>query len=535
MGTILRSAALTALLLAATGTLAETETRFFTVSAGHSVTVEFDYAPASYAQLTGKDVASVTLAKGATHAVVTATATHGTSQIEFKAPSGANTIVTIEILDKVDEALPSFESRVKPLGLRCSKEGGKIVVSGTLHSPADWARFQRICNLSAFKGLVDSDVEFAVDAATIDKLRADLEAAGVPLAPKNARPEEGQVGMRYEGNVLSFSGTVYSAATAEALVQTLRNQSWLKVVNEPRNAATDTVAQALVNVAVDDSMLEADVAFLLVSRTEVQKAGSKAGFAVKGVWAGFWEFLTLDHVSRGSKPNFRIDASFASTLDLFAGETFVRDRKTGHFLFKANGAPVEGDDATLRIGGTLKFTPPASGEGEAPEPQDFEYGFKVVNRGCHRVSADAAEIVVKVDVDGEPMFEPDVNGSAIRQEKRSFPLAAVTCAFGKTVAMSGFGHTGETTQEPTGTPIFRHIPIMNWFVSQESQKKEELDLLMLVSVRKVGAEDEPMVENDKMKDISYDANRPNRERIAEEAERDGNFHGCWEPLNWLVW
>jgi hypothetical protein len=253
---------------------------------------------------------------------------------------------------------------------------------------------------------------------------------------------------------------------------------------------------------------------------------------VKGAWEGFWDFLTFRHGHHDTS-NLRIDASLASTLEFAAGETFVRDRKTGHFLFRANGAPVDGEDGVMRVGGTLKFTPPASGEGEAPQPQDFEYGFKVVNRGCRRVSADAAEINVKIEVNGEPQFDKRVRGSAISQSTVSLPVAAVTCAFGKTIAMSGFGHTGETTVEPTGTPVFRHIPIMNWFVSQQSENKEELDMIMLVSVRKVGIDDESMVGNDKMKDITYDANRPNRARIDDESDRDG-FRGC-SPFYWLRW
>lgn len=535
MKNILRTAVLFAAFLFGAYAQGASTTKQLFVRSGEKEVLVFDSAPDTYDQKTGENIVRVIYQKGAKSATFEAVGTSGTSKIVFSASSGATTIVEVVIIDEIDDLLPVVRDEAAELGLKkVTRSGNRIRITGRIGTPREWGRYERL--LERYKGKVWNDVEFEVNKSTIDALRSELVAAGVPLAPEGTDPEEGQIAMVYESNVLSFSGVVYSAGAIDKLVRMLRTKSWLALVNEaPPNASTTPKAQAIVSVALDDSMLEADIAFLLVSREEVRKAGSKTGFAVKGAWAGFWEFLSLDRISRGSKPNFKIDASLASTLEMTAGETFVRDKKTGHFLFKANGTPIEGDDATMRIGGTLKFTPPASGEGEAPQPQDFEYGFKVVNRGCHRVSADAAEIIVKVDVDGPPRFDPKVVGSAIRQEKTSFPLATVTCAFGKTVAMSGFGHTGETTEEPSGTPIFRHIPIMNWFVSHEQQEKEELDMLMLVSVRKVGDEDEPMVENDKMNDITYDANRSNRERIDEEKEKNKKFHGCWEPLNWFTW
>ncbi|MBR1608047.1 MAG: hypothetical protein IJ678_09645 [Kiritimatiellae bacterium] len=523
-----RTFAIMALLVPALRASAETETKFFSVASGHSVTIDFDFAPSSYNQISGRDAVSVTMTKGATFAVATAVGAKGTSQVEFKSPSGGATLVTIEILDRVDEVLPMFESRIKPLGLRCSKMGDKIVATGTIHNPSDWARYERICGLSAFKGLIDDDVEFAVDASTIDGLRDDLVAAGIRLAAKGEQPSDGQVSMTYSGNVLNFSGTVYAASDVDKIVRVLKGKPWLKIVGEPKDAAKSTIAQAVVAVTVDDSLLELGVAFLKVSKSAGHKIErSKEGLNVGFLWNGFYDFLTGRHKSA---ENFRIDADLNSAINMLADNGVIRERQQGTIRFHANGDAGK----TLHLGGSMKVTPPASGEGEAPQPQDYDYGFKIVNKNSRRISADAAEVDVDFELFGYPDFR-SVAGTTIVDQKKDSYSPTVRCALGSTVAVAGFERLSEGTTVPSGAPVLRHVPVLNWFVAKQEERNEDDAICVLVSIRKVRDDEEPMVPNSELRDISYDANRSNKERIEEERERNAKYHGFWSWLNWFVW
>lgn len=508
---------------------ADTETMFVSVPAGESAQVEFDFAPASYKQLSNPELVSVNLAQGATFATVLAVGKKGASTIEFKAPSGSSTILTVEILDQIDKILPELETRIKPLGLRCNRLGDKLEVTGTIHNPSDWSRFEKILAYGMFKGVVENSVEFSVDAGTIERLRDELVENGVPLAEKGSTaPEDGTISMKYTGNVLSFSGTVYSASDVEKLVRVLKGQHWLRLVDEAKNASTSTVAQAVVNVTVDDALLELGVAFLKVSKTASHNISrDKKGLPIGVLWNGFYDFLTGRHKSA---ENFRIDANLNSAINMLAENGVIRERQMGTIRFHANGDPGK----TLHLGGSMKVTPPASGEGEAPAPQDYDYGFKVVNKNSHRLSAEAAEIDVDFELFGYPDFK-NVGGATIVDQKKDSYSPMVRCALDKTVAVAGFEKLYEATTIPSGAPVLRHVPILNWFVASQGEKQEDEAICVLVSIRRVSDDESPMVENTPMQDISYDVNRSNKERIDEEYEKNKKFHGCWEPLNWFSW
>ena len=107
---------------------------------------------------------------------------------------------------------------------------------------------------------------------------------------------------------------------------------------------------------------------------------------------------------------------------------------------------------------------------------------------------------------------------------------------GQTVAVAGYESLFENTLGPSGTPLLRHIPIVNWFVSDKEHKQEDLALLFLVSVRKVDVEnEEPMVPNTPMKDITLDADTSTEERYKAEKAKKNTHRGCWTPLNWFRW
>ena len=532
--------------LAAAMTFAAEARKTMNIGLGESNSYELKFVPKNYRFL-DKELVTVNLAPGSKTVSITAGKTPGPCRIQFNnAAGGEGMVLVVNILTEMDALVNDLQTNwltdFDEVDCIAGQKG--VTLRGTVPTPAQYEELKKICSLPDFKGKVSCDlVKLRLDSKAIAKLRKDFEDSGIKLAESGARPEPGELGFAYGDDGLSLNGTFYSEADRQKVLSVLLRQSWMG-----GHASTNMLAgnnffikepiPVKGSLGIDDALLEVSVAFLLVSRREMREMGSEAKLKMRGVWSGFWDFLTFGR--GGSRHHdssyFRVNASLNSTLEMMAGETYVRDKQTGHFVFHANGTPVSGEDGMMRIGGTLKYTPPASGEGEAPQPQDFEYGYKVINRGCRRVSADAAELVVKVDVDAEPKVEPSkAGGSEIRQEKISFPLSAVTCEFGQTIAVTGFGNTREKTKEPTGTPLFRHIPIMNWFVAKEEHTLDDQDMLVLLSVHKVGAESEPQVGNDRMKDITYDANRPNAERIKEEKQELRNKRGGCTPLTWFRW
>lgn len=512
------------------------ESRQISISAGDSESLDLGFVPSGYKQQTGEDSVTVSLAEGSSTATVVGVK-EGKSQIEFPDPSGDGVLLTVDVVPGIHKVLQRLRRQLSDFdGLTLSAGDRKVLIEGTIGNPSDWAKFKRILALDDFAGKTESIVEFSVDPGTIGDLRKEFESEGFSLAAPGAKPEKGQLAMKYEHNVLTLSGNLWSQNDLKHVLSILRSHSWLTIVDKPsEDAATTPIVQAVGVIGVDDSLLELGVAFVVVSKSEATKLESDYDLTLKGVWGGISDFLfggtrTRQH---GKWNDFTINAGLSSSLSMLAENRVSRERQYGTIRFHANGDPGK----TLHIGGTLKVIPDASGDGPAPEVQDFEYGFKIVNKNSRRISSDLAEVDIAIEIKGEPYSSELIAGrnTNIRQETRT-DSPTVRVPLGKTVAVAGYEHLVETTVPPSGIPLLRHIPILSWFTSSRGESSNDYALLFLVSVRQVDVEGEaPMVENTPMKDITLDANTPNDERIKADREKNARFHGCWTPLNWFTW
>lgn len=511
----IKTIAIAALLTTALAAGARTD--YLTLPAGRAEMVDLGFAPKGR-KIIGKELVAVSLRDGATTATITAGEVQGTCQVEFfDAGGGEGLILEVEVVGDLDDTLRALRKWLADFNdLEFVKGKNTIAITGTIGTPSEWAKFQKICALSDFKGKIESVVEFSVDPATIAQLRKQMVAEGLPLADAGTRPAEGQFAMSYEHNVLMLTGTVYSQNDLDKIVRVLQGQSWLEIVNgAPKDAATSTVAKAVVNVTVDDALLEMGVAFVLIDKKELQQRTSTGRLVLGAAWDGITDLLLIGghrDSQHGKWNNVRLlETSLSSTLNMLANNGVSRQKEYGTFRFHANGDPGK----TLHIGGSMKVTPPASGEGEAPEAQDYDYGFKVINKNSRRISADTAEADIDIELFGEPMFNSVGGAVTVNQQKRSVsPLVRIPLE--QTVAVAGYESLFEFSNGG-GTPFLRHIPIVNWFVSDKVHDYKDLSLLFLVSIRKVDLENEkPMVENSPMRDITLDADTGTEDRAKAE-------------------
>lgn len=515
------------------------ESRQLEVEEGHSETVDLGFAPSGYKQQSGSEFVSVMLAPGASVATVTGVKEGGRSQIEFPDPSGEGVLLTVEVVSDLQKTLIRLRRMLSDFdGLQFSKGSSKILIDGTIGNPTDWAKFNRILKISDFKDKTESIVEFSVDPGTIGALRKEFEAAGFNLAAPGANPEAGQLALKYEHNVLTVSGDLWAKEDAAKALAILKRQNWLKVVSESTaDAASNPIAQAVLALRIDNSLLEMGVAFLKISKTSFKSAESAAENTMKAFWGGLHNIVLMGGTrghQNGKWNDFSIDVGLDHTIQLLAGNSVAREKQYGTIRFHANGDP----DKTLHLGGTLKVTPPASGEGEAPEPQDYEYGLKIINKNSRMVSENMAEADFVIEIKGEPYADDrGILGTTVKQEVKTVQ-PTVRVPLGKTVAVAGYEKLLETT-ENRGQPFLRHVPIIGWFVSDRAEDLDDSTLLFLVSIRKVDVENEaPMVENTPMKDISVEVKKSNDERIKDEEKarrENGKYRGCWSPLNWFRW
>ena len=521
----MKNALLPLLLLASAIAFAEVEKRSVEVPVGGNESVEIGFLPSGYRHHSGEGLVSVRLVEGSSSALLIASGGEGRALVEFPAAEqpGRSLLLTVEVVGDLEETARDLRRQLRNFGgLTVTKGRSKVLVDGRVSSPGDLAKLRKILALSDFRGKVEETVTFGPDRATFDALRKELEDAGFALAPAGESPGEGRIAVAESSGRVVVSGHVWSAADLERLRALLAAQTWLSL----DGAAAEDRVPATVSVSADDSLLELSVAFVAVSRNKLHEMGSDSGVQLSGVWSGFYDFLTGKHRSADA---LRIDGSLATTLSMFAQSGIGREVQKGTIRFHANEKPGQ----SLHIGGTTQVTPEASGDGDAPQPQTFDYGFKVENLGSHRINGSWGEANIRMELNGMPKIGGK-RRTEISQEKRA-ETAVVRLPLGTTVPVGGRELFREITTEPSGTPLLRHIPILNWFVSKEGEESVEDDILILVSLRKVGEDEAPSVPNTPLKDITFDASRPNADRLAEEREqeRSKGGHGCL--FDWFRW
>lgn len=516
------------------------ETQRRTLPVGRNEVFDIGFGATGYRQISGEGAVKVSMSPGSSSALLTAVQ-EGTSQIQFPSPTGDGVVLVVEVVSDLSRLKKDLDRQLEGFDdVEISVGPSKLLATGSISNQRDWALFNRVLKLERFAGKVESLVMFSVDKTALAQLREEYKEAGFDLVPPGARPGLGQLSLDSKFNVVQLDGTLYSQADKERAIGILKRQTWLEIVEKPSIDGSSSI-QAVANVAVDDALLELGVAFVKISKEASKNLGAfsrdaygnlvaGSALAINGVWSGFYDFVSGRHSHNGAD-TFRIKAGLDQTLTALAGNGVSRERQFGTLRFHANGDPGK----ALHLGGQMTLTPPPSAEGESPKPQDYEYGFKIVNVGSRRLGVDTAEADVEIEFNGAPVFKNDGGAMVVDQQKKSLH-PTVKVPLGETVAVAGYESLMEATTQPTGTPILRHIPIVNWFVSGQGEKLEDFTLLFLVSVRKVELEDEkPMVPNTPMKDITLDANTDNQTRIDEEYERTKKYHGFWSWLNWFTW
>lgn len=236
----------------------------------------------------------------------------------------------------------------------------------------------------------------------------------------------------------------------------------------PPVARGEDAGQGLA-AGVDDSLLELGVAFVLMSKSEFQKRESDDA-GLNGVKE---QLLLGERPDRtGSNDNVRISSDFRSTLKMLAESGLARQREYGTLRLHGNGDPGR----MLHLGGNLTVTPP-TGEGESPAPQEYEYGFKIINRNSRRIGPDTAE--ADFDIEFLAPTISNKNGAVNVYQNTLLTHQTIRIPFGQTAVVVGYESLFRSLLG-NPLPFMRHTPIINWFVSDKGHRPEDLALLLLV-------------------------------------------------------
>lgn len=453
----------------------------------------------------------------------------GIASLELIAAGGVKEKYEIKVGDDLMTVMRNLQSELEDVGgVEMTKVGDSLIIKGEINDPREWKLLKQTVAHGDYRNFVKDRTYFRVQADTLKEFRSQLKEAQFQITDKLDEAKAGKLYVKYDGNLLIISGVVYSPAEKDKLNRIVAAQAaWLRVEDGkqvPENESWKTTCR--MNVSVDSAQLRMDVVLIGYKETDVSKFGSSEdGLKFNSVFKGLIDLCT----GKTSRDNFTIGADLNSTLTFLKKNEITRHSVGGHIYFKNNDPEVR----KLKIGGTLKVKmQSATAEGAPTQDfEDIEYGFFIDKKSAVLLDGERVDVDLLIKQKKPIPMEGGYEEGYNIEENEYNP--SVVCPLGKTVVLSGYKNMVESTMPPAGFPVLRHIPIMNWFVSKESDSIENVKLMMLVNVR-IARGDETEAQDARLayedtKNLPSEVEITNKERL----ESRKKWRGVLYFLNWF--
>ena len=385
----------------------------------------------------------------------------------------------------------------------------RIVIKGTITNPDHWSEFQRV--LPHYSGKCVNFVTFRPSSETIINLQKMLTDAGFALAAEDANPNPGELKMQVSTDTIVISGELYSQADIDRVKRILATQTWLST-----SGVSGGKIKSVVNLTLIETILQVDVVYVGLNENEGHSEGTGGGAPTIGnAMSAFYDIVA----GRGDGVA-TISGSMPQTIAFLRNNGVTRTYNAGHVSF-SNNDPAGGE---LHTGGTIYAKVNGIENGSL---QNIEYGLKINVKGG-LVSPTRAKLTLQL-----------TNSQMLSRAEDSYDLAedttrqTVFCDLDKTIAVAGGKKLMESTAK-SGLPILRNTPVLQWFVSGDSNSGSETRLLILVCPRIAKYNPDVQIEiplEQETGTTKKEAAETNEER----SERKKKFHGPLYFLNWFVW
>jgi hypothetical protein len=109
----------------------------------------------------------------------------------------------------------------------------------------------------------------------------------------------------------------------------------------------------------------------------------------------------------------------------------------------------------------------------------------------------------------------------------------LVCSVGKTTLISGFKNLVDSRMSPSGFPVLRNTPLLNWFLADSGYDIADRRLIIMVCPEIV---DNSQAGNLKVdEEINIPVKTEGVKTTAQREEERKPFKGFWYWMNWFVW
>lgn len=430
--------------------------------------------------------------------------------------------------------------------VRAEIRGNFIRLDGEVSSIQKWEYLVKV--IETYGSCIKNFAKFYPGPEILLRLKDTLEQARFNVQFK---PLEGSdfhkwpyrtvaLDLNKKTRVLSVHARLFKESERISILSILKAEPWLAVNvdddwKKPVQISSDKAPYAintLLGLFIDKPVIRLSVAYMAIGESDIQNIGNPNATQGNGVLGLEGAFGVLREFIHGTTANTRgqsIGASLDVTARFLKQNGISRVSDTGYTLVES----WDPAGAKFKSGGTrFVRTGGANGAGSTfvgnSDMKEIPYGFTINTKGGlldeETMSCDFDfSISTIVYVEGEESYDRKEDTS---KQKLSLPI-------GKTTLIGGFKDMVDKNTPPSGLPVLRSTPILNWFVADSGKSVSDRRLVIMVCPEIV----------DNTQDAKPDVNREINIRVQDQGakttdevleERRPFSGGLWNPLNWFT-
>ena len=531
-----------AVLCFAATVLSAKEIETVSVIENESVSINAPFAVKSYAP-SNKEVVRIELLGGA--AIRVTGLKRGRCDLDVQGENGlaqkyeiscvGDLASVLEVLTMDLDAIPEVRAEIR---------GNNIRIDGEVSSIQKWEDLVKV--LGTYGSVVKNFAKFTPGPEIILHLENTLKQAGFTVqykpfeGPKSSWPyNKVALDLNKLTRVLSVQAKCLNESQATSIKSILNSQDWLafnadgdwtKKVELPEDKAPYAI-RTLCAIFVDPVIIRLSVAYMAIGESDLKQIGNPnatQGNGVLGLEGAFGVFREFITGTTGNSRGQSIGATLDVTSRFLKQNGISRVSDTGYTLLES----WDPAGATFKSGGTLFVRTGANASSggvsvnTSSDLKEVSYGFTINAKGGlvdeNTMSCDFNFMISTILPTGDENINRKEDSS---RQKISLPV-------GKTTLIGGFKDLVDKNTPPSGLPILRNTPMLNWFVADSGKEVSDRRLVIMVCPEIV----------DNTQDAKPDVDKEINIRVQDQASKDTDevieerkpFSGFWYWLNWFT-
>lgn len=430
-------------------------------------------------------------------------------------------------LDRELESVPELSTEIL---------GRYIRVDGTVKTVKKWDYAIKV--LKTYGAVIHNYATFEPGDDILVRMKETLQQSGFTVAferfdgePKSWRAN--CVGLKYDrsNRRMTVQSRVYTPEQKERILVCLKSERWMHIEEKGKERADDEYkVPADVQIEVAKPVIRMSVAYLAINEEESLQFGNRRAASGDALLLGA-AFQTLQNFlhgggNHGNVANMGVGLSVFATALAESGFAHVKD--VGYTTMES----WDEKGGSFKTGGTIyaKNVGAATGGGTvvttSTETDKISYGLEIktvggmLNENEMSVDFSFSTAIPSMNAVGDY----DVSQTATRQK--------ITCPLGRTTLVGGFKQMEDNCNDPSGVPLLRHIPVLNWLVAADNKSKRDRRLLIMLCPEIVdNTMDASAIQSEVNEEINMEVNlRSEKSALEDKKDSKGWFSGMF---NWL--